>query len=87
MTTHQVGERLGIAGATVSRRLRKAGVKARKPGAPLPVDDMDILRLRSEGLLWQRIAEEVGMTPTGARSRFYKIMNETGYDDPLPAKE
>lgn len=83
MTAPQVGMQLGVTGSTVSRWVKAAGVMARKPGVRLPVDDMEILRLRSQGMVWREVAAEVGMSTDGVVSR-WRLLREAGFEDPLP---
>jgi transposase-like protein len=66
----QIGAELGVAAATVSQQLRRAGVTMRRGGPPAhPASTQQILDLRDQGLTWPEIAEQVGMTVSGAWSR------------------
>lgn len=85
MTVHEVGNAMGGEGTTVSRRLKAAGVRARKPGVRLPVDDMQIPELRGREC-WREVAFDVGMTAAGVRSRFYALRAD-GYEDPMPPRD
>lgn len=53
----------------------------------MPVDDMETMRLRSEGLVCRQIGAQVGMTPRGARARFDRLRARTGYEDPMPPRD
>lgn len=81
LTTSQVGRELGCTGSTVSKQLRAAGVQGRKPGRRHPVEDAELLRLRSQGLLWREVAEQTGMTLSGVTSR-WRLLRAAGHEDP-----
>jgi hypothetical protein len=69
-TLRQIGAELGVAAATVSHQLRRAGVTMRRGGPPAhPASTQQILELRNQGLTWPAVAEQVGMTVSGAWSR------------------
>lgn len=87
MTLTQVAARLGSNRWRISKRIRAAGVPTRAPRGRMPVDDMEIMRLRSEGLVWRQIGAQVGMTPRGARARFDRLRARTGYEDPMPPRD
>ncbi len=87
MTLTQVAARLGSNRWRISKRIQAAGTTIRAPKGRMPVDDMEIMRLRSEGLVWRQIGAEVGMTPRGARARFERLRARTGYEDPMPPRD
>jgi hypothetical protein len=67
----QIGAELGVHRASVSEQLHRAGVTARRGGRPAhPASTQQILDLRDEGLTWTQVAEQVGMTRSGAWSRY-----------------
>jgi hypothetical protein len=69
-TLRQIGAELGVTATTVSQQLRLAGVTMRRGGASAhPASTQQILDLRDRGLTWPEIAEQVGMTVSGAWSR------------------
>lgn len=86
MSGPEVAQQLGVTASTVSKWVRAAGVAAHKPGARLPVDDGEILRLRSQGLLWREVAAQVGMSKDGVVSR-WRQLREAGFEDPMPPQE
>jgi hypothetical protein len=70
-TLRQVGTELGVSSTTVSEQLRRAGVAVRRGGPPAhPTSTQQILELRDQGLSWNEVAEQVGMTRSGAWSRY-----------------
>jgi transcriptional regulator with XRE-family HTH domain len=70
-TLRQIGAELGISSTTVSEHLRRAGVIMRRSGpSSHPVSTQQILELRDQGLTWSEVAEQVGMTVSGAWSRY-----------------
>jgi hypothetical protein len=72
-TLRQTGTELGVHWATVSQQLRKAGVTMRRSGpAAHPASTQKILDLRDQGLTWNQIAQQVGMTVSGAWSPLSK---------------
>jgi hypothetical protein len=67
----QIGGELGVSQATVGHQLRQAGVTIRRSGPPAhPATTDQILQLREQGLSWAEVAEESGMTRSGAWSRY-----------------
>jgi DNA-directed RNA polymerase specialized sigma24 family protein len=74
-TLRQIGAELGVAAATVSHQLRRAGVTMRRGGASAhPASTQQILELRDDGLTWPEIAEQVDMTVSGAWSRYQRAL-------------
>jgi AraC-like DNA-binding protein len=65
----QIGAELGISSTTVNEQLRRAGVAMRRGAPAHPASTQQILELRDQGLTWPEIAEQVGMTVSGAWSR------------------
>jgi hypothetical protein len=57
----------------VSNQLRQAGVTMRRGTPPAhPALTDQILELRDQGLTWNEVAEQVGMTASGAWSRYQR---------------
>ena len=74
-TLRQIGAELGVTATTVSHHLRRAGVTMRRGGASAhPASTQQILELRDQGLTWNEIAEQVGMTVSGAWSRHRRAL-------------
>ncbi len=70
-TVRQIGAELGVHWSTVSQQLQRAGVTMRRGGPPAhPAFTEQILELRDQGLTWNEIAEQLGMTVSGAWSRY-----------------
>jgi hypothetical protein len=69
-TLRQIGAELSLTETTVSDQLRRAGVTMRRGVPPLPASTQQILELRDRGLSWNEVAEHVGMTVSGAWSRY-----------------
>jgi hypothetical protein len=70
-TLRQIGAELGVKWTAVSHQLRRAGVTMRPGGSPAhPVSTHKILELRDQGLTWNQIAQQVGMTVSGVWSRY-----------------
>ena len=70
-TLRQIGAELGVTATTISQQLQGAGVSMRRVGASAhPASTQRILELRDQGLTWPEIAEQVGMTVSGAWSRY-----------------
>ena len=70
-TLRQIGAELGVSSTTVSEQLRRAGLAMRRGGPPAhPGSTQQILELRDHGLTWNEVAERVGMTRSGAWSRY-----------------
>ena len=70
-TLRQIGAELGVHWSTVSQQPRRAGVTMRRGGPPAhPASTQQILELRDQGLTWTEVAEQVGMTVSGAWSRY-----------------
>ena len=70
-TLRQIGAELGVHWSTVSDQLHSAGVTMRRGGPPAhPASTQQILELRDQGLTWTEVAEQVGMTVSGAWSRY-----------------
>ena len=70
-TLRQIGAELGVHWSTVSQQLQRAGITMRRGGPSAhPASTQQILELRSQGLTWPEIAEQVDMTVSGAWSRY-----------------
>jgi DNA-binding NarL/FixJ family response regulator len=70
-TLRQIGAELGVHWATVSQQLHQASVTMRSSGPPThPASTQQISELRNQGLTWNEVAEQVGMTVSGAWSRY-----------------
>jgi predicted DNA-binding transcriptional regulator AlpA len=70
-TLRQIGRELGVHSSTISQQLRSAGVNMRSGGPQgHPASTQQILELRDQGLTWNEIAEQVGMTVSGVWSRY-----------------
>jgi predicted DNA-binding transcriptional regulator AlpA len=72
-TLRQISAELGFSRTTVSEQLRQAGVPMRRGGPPAhPTSTQQILELRDQDLSWTEVAEQIGMTRSGAWSRYRK---------------
>jgi IS5 family transposase len=73
-TLRQIGAELGVPWTAVGHQLRQAGVHMRRGGgAPAhPASTQQIVELRDQDLSWTKIAKKVGMTRSGAWSRYRK---------------
>jgi hypothetical protein len=72
-TFRRIAAELGLTESTVSDHLRRAGVTIRRGGPPAhPASTQQIVELRDQGLSWNAVAERVGMTRSGAWSRYRK---------------
>jgi hypothetical protein len=70
-TLRQIAAELGVHWSTVSQQLQSAGVTLRRGGPSAhPASTQLIVELRDQGLTWPQIAEQVGMTVSGAWSRY-----------------
>jgi predicted DNA-binding transcriptional regulator AlpA len=70
-TLRQIGAELDVHWATVSQHLQRAGVTLRRGGPRAHrASTQQILELRDQGLTWNEVAEQVGMTVSGAWSRY-----------------
>jgi hypothetical protein len=69
-TLRQIGAELGLTGTTVSNQLRRAGVTMRRGAHGHDASTDQILQLRGQGISWTEVAEQVGMTRSGAWSRY-----------------
>jgi predicted DNA-binding transcriptional regulator AlpA len=70
-TLRQIAAELGVHWSTVSQQLQGAGITIRSGGPPAhPASTQRILQLRHQGLTWNEVAEQVGMTASGAWSRY-----------------
>jgi hypothetical protein len=70
-TLRQIGAELGVSRTTVSERLRQVGVTMRRGGAPAHPASIDqVLELRDQDPSWSEVADQVGMTRSGAWSRY-----------------
>jgi len=71
MTLRQIGAELSVHWSTVSQQLQSAGITMRRGTPPAhPASTQQILELRDKGLTWSEVAEQVGMTVSGAWSRY-----------------
>jgi hypothetical protein len=67
----QIGAELGVHWSMVGEQLQSAGVTMRRGGPSAhPASTQQILELRDQGLTWNEVAEQVGMTISGAWSRY-----------------
>jgi hypothetical protein len=72
-TLRQIGAELGVPWNAVGQQLQRVGVTMRRGGTPAhPASTRHILELRDEDLSWTEVAEQVGMTRSGAWSRYRK---------------
>jgi transcriptional regulator with XRE-family HTH domain len=71
-TLRQIAAELGVHWSTVSQQLQKAGVTMRRGAPAHPASTQQIVALRDQGLTWSEVAERVGMTVSGAWSRYRK---------------
>jgi len=72
-TLRQIGAELGVHWSTVGERLQSAGIAMRLRGpAARPASTQQILERRDQGLTWNEIAEQVGMTVSGVWSRHWR---------------
>jgi hypothetical protein len=66
-TLRQIGAELGVHWGTVGQQLQRAGVTMRRSGPSAhPASTQLIVELRDQGLTWNEVAEQVGMTVSGA---------------------
>jgi len=69
-TLRQIGAELGVHWSTVSEQLQSTGITMRRGAPPAhPASTQQILELHDQGLTWSEVAEQVGMTASGAWSR------------------
>jgi hypothetical protein len=69
-TLRQIGAELGVHWSTVSQQLQSTGVTMRRGAPTHPASTQQILQLRDQGLTWSEVAGQVGMTVSGAWSRY-----------------
>jgi hypothetical protein len=70
-TLRQIGAELGVPWTAVGHQLRRAGVTMRRGGPPShPASTQQIRELRDQGLTRNEVAKQVGMTVSGAWSRY-----------------
>ena len=70
-TLRKIGAELGVPWTAVGQQLRRAGVTMRSGAPPAhPASTEQILELRDRGLTWAEVAEQAGMTVSGAWSRY-----------------
>jgi predicted DNA-binding transcriptional regulator AlpA len=70
-TLRRIAAELGRTETTVSDQLHRAGVTMRRGAPPAhPASTEQILELRDQGLTWNEVAQRVGMTVSGAWSRY-----------------
>jgi DNA-binding CsgD family transcriptional regulator len=67
-TLRQIGAELDVHWSTVSQQLQRAGITMRRGAPAHTVSTQQILQLRDQGLTWNEIAEQVGMTVSGVWS-------------------
>jgi lambda repressor-like predicted transcriptional regulator len=85
-TLRQIGTELGVHWSTVSQQLRSAGISMRSAGpAAHPASTQQIVILRDQGMTWDEIAEQVGMTASGVWSRYRKARPPNLTPGPLAA--
>jgi orotate phosphoribosyltransferase-like protein len=70
LTLRQISAELNLSTTAVSHRPRRAGVTMRRGVPPRPASTQRIVELRDQGLTWPAVAERVGMTVSGAWSRY-----------------
>jgi len=70
----QIGAELGVTATVVSEQLRRASVTLRRAGPPAHPASTQQIRERDQGLTWPEIAEQVGMTVSGAWSRYRRAL-------------
>jgi hypothetical protein len=74
----QIGAELGVHVATVREKLHSAGVSMHRSGPRAhPASTQQIQELRDQGLTWTEVAEQVGMTVSGAWSRYRRARPPT----------
>jgi hypothetical protein len=71
-TLRQIAAELGVSVTTASDQLHRAGVTMRRGAPPHPVSTQQIVGLRDQDQSWTEVAEKVGMTCSGARSRYQR---------------
>jgi lambda repressor-like predicted transcriptional regulator len=72
-TVRQIAAELNLSRTTIIEQLRRAGVTMRRGGPPAhATSTQQILELRDRGLSWTEVAVQVGMTRSGAWSRYQK---------------
>jgi hypothetical protein len=71
-TLRQIGAELGVHWSTVGQQLKSAGVIMRRGAPPHPASTQRILELRDQGLTWNEVATQVGMTVSAAWSRYQR---------------
>jgi hypothetical protein len=70
-TLRQIGAELGVHWSTVSQQLQRADITMRRGGPSAhPASTQQILELRDQGLTWNEVATQLGMTVSGAWSRY-----------------
>jgi hypothetical protein len=71
-TLGQIGGELGVHWSTVSQQLQSGGGITMRRGAPPShaASTGQIVELRDQGLTWAEVAKQVGMTVSGAWSRY-----------------
>jgi predicted DNA-binding transcriptional regulator AlpA len=71
-TVRQIAAELNLSRTTVSEQLRRAGVTMRRGAPAHSASTQQVLELRDQDLSWTEVAEQVGMTRSGAWSRYRK---------------
>jgi hypothetical protein len=72
-TLREIGAELGVHWSAVSQQLQRAGVTMRRGGPSAhPASTQVIVELRGRGLTWSEVAKQVGMTVSGAWSRYQR---------------
>lgn len=78
-STLKLAARFGVHYSTIMGALERAGVDRRPTQVPKDADTATIRRLRDiEHLSWDRIAAEVGMSPSGVRKRYLGRTRQNG---------
>jgi hypothetical protein len=76
-TLRQIGAELEVKWTSVGHQLRRNGVTMRRGGPPAhSASTQQISELRDQGLTWNEVAERVGMTVSGAWSRYQRAFND-----------
>ena len=69
-TLRQIGAELGVHWTAVADQLHRAGVTMRRGAPAHPASTDQILELWDQSLTWTEVAEQVGMTVSGAWGRY-----------------
>lgn len=74
----KLSRRFSVHHSTILDVLAREGVDRRPTQEAAPVDTDVIVRLREDGLSWEKIAGRVGMSPSGVRKRYVGRMGQAG---------